>query len=205
MLSETILDSMIGVDEPDMAQKVIVASGLNGSPGGSPTNHIDPNTTTSPFAETESLFTDLGTGSGFLCTGTLINPTHALTAAHCLDADDNDSIDFAPADVSFSLNYGSNLSHTTLDKNLNVVDLSDLIGDLPQNIASTTQILYVTEAWEKDTLGFTTVVKNDQGQNPDNKYYLYYAHHDPVSGIGAAVADSITGPTQRYRRQTVGC
>jgi hypothetical protein len=37
------------------------------------------------------------------------------------------------------------------------------------------------------------MVKNTHGANPDNKYYFYYAHHDPTSGIGAAVADTITG------------
>jgi hypothetical protein len=81
-----------------------------------------------------------------------------------------------------------------LDKNLQVVDLRDLDGDLPLNILSTTQILWQSEGWEHDTLGFTTVVKNDRGLNPDNRYYLYYAHHDPTSGIGVAVADSLTGP-----------
>ena len=38
------------------------------------------------------------------------------------------------------------------------------------------------------------MVKNTHGLNPDGKYYLYYAHHDPTSGIGSAVANSITGP-----------
>ena len=38
------------------------------------------------------------------------------------------------------------------------------------------------------------MVKNSHGQNSDGKYYLYYAHHDPTSGIGCAVAESITGP-----------
>ena len=84
-----------------------------------------------------------------------------------------------------------------LDNNLKVVDLSDLVGDLPLGVDSTTQILNVTEAWEDNTLGFTSVVKNDRGRNPDNKYYLYYAHHDPGSGIAVAVADALKGP---YRK-----
>jgi hypothetical protein len=44
------------------------------------------------------------------------------------------------------------------------------------------------------TFGYPTVVKNTHGLNPDGKYYLYYAHHDPMSGIGCAVANSIAGP-----------
>jgi len=94
-----------------------------------------------------------------------------------------------------------------LDNNLQVVDLTDLDGDLPLNIVSTTQILWQTEDWEHptwqnpswpagggDTVGFPCVVKNDHGLNSDGKYYLYYSHHDPRSSIGVAVADLITGP-----------
>ena len=98
-------------------------------------------------------------------------------------------------------------NQTLLDNNLQVVDLTDLDGDLPLNVNSTTQILWQTEDWEHptwqnsswpagggDTVGFPCVVRNDHGPNPDGKYYLYYSHHDPRSGIGVAVADSITGP-----------
>ncbi len=94
-----------------------------------------------------------------------------------------------------------------LDNNLQVVDLSDLVGPLPLDVLSTRQVLRQTEDWEhstfknqdwpkggRDTVGFPTVVKNDHGPDPDGRYYLFYAHHDPRSGIGVAVADSITGP-----------
>jgi len=94
-----------------------------------------------------------------------------------------------------------------LDGNLQVVDLSDLIAPLPLSVNSSTQILSQTQDWEHssygnpswpagghESLGYPTVVKNTHGLNPDGKYYLYYAHHDPMSGIGAAVAGSIGGP-----------
>ena len=90
-----------------------------------------------------------------------------------------------------------------LDNNLKCVDLSDLTGPLPLEVARSTQVLRQTEAWEKSTwhgdkgresVGYPTVVKNDRGPHPDGRYYLYYAHHDPNSGIGCAVADSIEGP-----------
>ena len=91
---------------------------------------------------------------------------------------------------------------------MNIVDLSDLNGDLPLDVNTTTQVLWKTEDWENprwqnpgwpntnggDTVGFPSIVKNDQGPNADGKYYLFYSHHDPMSGIGVAVADSITGP-----------
>ena len=95
---------------------------------------------------------------------------------------------------------------TGLDSNLKCVDLSDLDGDLPMAATESRQILWRTEAWEhsswnpdedRDSVGFPTVVRNDHGLNPDGRYYLFYAHHDPNSGIGCAVAESIDGP---YRK-----
>lgn len=69
------------------------------------------------------------------------------------------------------------------------------------------QVLRQTEDWEHstwknpnwpkgggDSVGYPTLVQNLHGVNPDGKYYLYYAHHDPRSGIGVAVSESIEGP-----------
>ena len=94
-----------------------------------------------------------------------------------------------------------------LNNNFQIVDLTDLEGDLPLDIVSTRQVLKQTEDWEHstwkntnwphgggDSVGYPSVVKNTEGINPDGKYYLYYAHHDPRSGIGVAVAESLTGP-----------
>ena len=94
-----------------------------------------------------------------------------------------------------------------LDNNLQVVDLTDLDGNMPLDVVSTTQTLSVSQNWEHSTfknpnwpqggnveLGYPSVVKNDRGPNADGKYYLFYAHHNPRSGIGVAVADSIKGP-----------
>ncbi len=90
-----------------------------------------------------------------------------------------------------------------LDNNLKCVDLSDLAGELPLDVTRSTQILSRTEPWEHSTwtdgrdddcVGYPTVVQNDRGRKPDRRYYLYYAHHEPSSGIGCAVARSIEGP-----------
>lgn len=90
-----------------------------------------------------------------------------------------------------------------IDPNTKCVDLSDLTGDLPLEVVRTTQILWQSEAWERSTwsgdegresVGYPTVVRNDRGRNSDSRYYLFYAHHDPNSGIGCAVAESIEGP-----------
>ncbi len=92
-----------------------------------------------------------------------------------------------------------------LDNNLRCIDLSDLTSNVPLTVNQTTQILGRTEPWEhntfdhtdNDSVGYPSVVKNDRGRNPDGKYYLFYAHHDPCSCIGCAVSDSIEGP---YRK-----
>jgi hypothetical protein len=99
------------------------------------------------------------------------------------------------------------VAEAILDNTLQVVDLSDMVGELPLQADSTTQVLWQTQDWEHsslgnagwpsggvDSVGYPSMVKNTHGQNPDGKYYLYYAHHDPTSGIGCAVADAVTGP-----------
>ena len=97
---------------PGDYQKLIIAGDPGGVPADSPANRIDPNTTTSPWAGVGSVDLFLpGTGT-FICTGTPITNRHIMTAGHCLDNDDNGSVDFVPANVTFHLNYGSNFSHS---------------------------------------------------------------------------------------------
>ena len=89
--------------------------------------------------------------------------------------------------ISISLLLVSVGSSAALDNNLQVVDLSDLDGDLPLDVVSSTQILWRAQDWEHssygnpnwpeggewDVFGYPTVVNNTQGLNPDGKYYLY--------------------------------
>ena len=95
-----------------------------------------------------------------------------------------------------------------LDNNLRCVDLSDLKKALPLTVVSSKRILEANEAWEKSTwspgqnrssLGYPSLVRNDHGRKADGKYYLYFAHHDPTSGIGCAVADRIGGPYTKIK------
>ena len=95
-----------------------------------------------------------------------------------------------------------------LDGNLRCVDLSDLRRALPLTIVSTKRILEQSEAWEKSTwdpgqqhssLGYPSLVRNDHGPGADGKYYLYFAHHDPTSGIGCAIAERIDGPYRKIK------
>ena len=91
-----------------------------------------------------------------------------------------------------------------LDPNLKVADLTDLPGEFPRETAETIGLnLVKTEAWEQslwrdgDPLRYPSVVKNVRGSHADQRYYLYYAHHDIPSGIGCAIAEQVTGP---YRK-----
>ncbi len=96
------------------------------------------------------------------------------------------------------------LGQLRLDNNLKCIDLSDLVGRLPLKVIRSKRILRQSEDWEHstwtpdekelDSVGYPSVVLNDRGLNPDGKYYLFYAHHEPTSGIGCAVSDAIDGP-----------
>lgn len=90
----------------------IVAGDPTGVPPDSPALRVDPNVPTSMLTGVGSVFADLGGGSGRLGSGTLISPRHVLTAAHVVDIDKNGTNDFAPGDVSFTVNNNGNFTHT---------------------------------------------------------------------------------------------
>ena len=91
--------------------KAIVAGDPNATPPDSPANRVDPNTPDSRFAGVGSL-RSTRRRMRFICTATAISPNHVLTAAHCLDVDDNGSIDVEPANVEFNVNLDSATSST---------------------------------------------------------------------------------------------
>jgi len=83
---------------------------LAGASPDAPEKRIDPNTTTSPFAGVGSL--SVG------CSGASISPVHILTAGHCLDFSGDGIIDVLPENVTFYLNFGSDLSHSITARSL---------------------------------------------------------------------------------------
>lgn len=80
--SYTNLRGMATLDESSIAPLII-----SGGPPDSPSNRIDPNLITSPWAGTVSINIRYS-GSSFICTGSMISPVHVLTAAHCVDTTD---------------------------------------------------------------------------------------------------------------------
>ncbi|MCG8449739.1 MAG: trypsin-like serine protease [Pirellulales bacterium] len=93
---------------PELAIPTILAGELTGTPSDSPANRVDPNTLTSPYGGVGSL--RIISGKTFICSGVAISPWNVLTAAHCLDLDNNGVVDVSPGNVLFRLNHGSNFS-----------------------------------------------------------------------------------------------
>tara|TARA_B100000242_G_scaffold86247_1_gene57637 strand:+ start:2825 stop:3928 length:1104 start_codon:yes stop_codon:yes gene_type:complete len=72
------------------------------------------------------------------------------------------------------------------------IDISSL------KLISKERVLFKTEDWENvsnsaDLPGYPSLVHNIYGKDPDNRYYLFYAVHEPPSGIGLAIADNLKG------------
>ncbi|MGQ0383932.1 MAG: trypsin-like serine protease [Gammaproteobacteria bacterium] len=70
---------------------VLVAGDPAGTPPDSPANRVDPNLPTSPFTGVVSINIRFN-GQSFICSGTAITPWHILTAAHCVDPNDDGNV-----------------------------------------------------------------------------------------------------------------
>jgi len=120
------------------ASPVLVAGTLSGSPADSPAARVDPNTTSSPYAGVGSVRVNFSPNT-YLGTGAAFSPLHILTAAHMFDLNNDGTIDVAPADVIFNLNFGGNLTHSIPAAALAIhpdwTGFSNPIGNIQDDIA----------------------------------------------------------------------
>lgn len=100
-------------------RKLIVAGDPSGTPPDLPANRVDANSEASPYAGVGSLEIHSG-NSVFLCTASVIGPQHVLTAGHCLDLNDNGTIDVVPDEVTFHLNSGGSLTDSIRAEELHI-------------------------------------------------------------------------------------
>lgn len=100
------LASATPLPEEIMLLPMIVAGDPSGSPADTPTDRIDANTTSSPFAGVGSITSSLGR-----CSGTVISQRHVITAAHCFDNQNDGTIDASLQSIVFNLNFGGDLTH----------------------------------------------------------------------------------------------
>jgi secreted trypsin-like serine protease len=82
---------------------MLEAGDPHGAPPDSPDQRVDPNTPDSPFAGVGSIRVSMRHKT-FICSGTSLDATHVLTAAHCLDMNNNGKSDVRDRIVGVQFN-----------------------------------------------------------------------------------------------------
>ncbi|HEU4654945.1 MAG TPA: hypothetical protein VFS47_13230 [Steroidobacteraceae bacterium] len=94
-------------------------------------------------------------------------------------------------------------SEAAVGQSGNLIDFRPASGSETLRLVPIGKTLGNSEAWERGdgpepgSVGYPAVVQNARGASADGKFYLYYAIHDPPSGIAVAIADRPEGP---YRK-----
>ncbi len=116
LLAASIFESLVTYEadySPDEVFAHIVAGDPNGIDADSPSQRVDVNVSDSEFAGVGSIQISTRRGS-YICTGTPIDDTTIVTAAHCVDinSDGVSNRKDGIQSVQFLLNYGGNLTHS---------------------------------------------------------------------------------------------
>jgi hypothetical protein len=108
------------VDDSARFHPVIVAGDPNGTPTDSPSLRVDTNASNSAFAGVGSLRVNTTSGT-YICTATPYDATHVLSAAHCVDINNDGRLTFKDGvqSVIFQLNLDTDSPTDQVDVSIN--------------------------------------------------------------------------------------
>lgn len=126
--SRCVLSALAGLaaggvlDAANDFHAAIVAGDPNGTPADSPADRVDVNSATSPFAGVGSLRINAKRGT-YICTATPIDTTHVLTAAHCVDINNDGLVNTKDGlkSIVFQLNTDVDAPSDKVDTSISAV------------------------------------------------------------------------------------
>jgi len=210
-------------------EKVILGGTPQGAPPDDPSQHVDPNTPSSPYAGVGAV-----KAGGHMGSGALLTPRHVLTAAHVFDTDDNGTSNVTPSQVSFYVNNGptptivdavaidlhpqfTGFNNPTVNDDLAIVTLAEAVpAGVPyyplwsQPVSAGTQTQQVGYGRGGDGVsGYTVSASLTVKRVGANVFDLFEGDDDPPPGNGIAEVwyadfDGPTSATNLFGGLTLG-
>jgi hypothetical protein len=195
------------VDNGDF-RAVIVAGDPNGSPPDSPANRVDANVATSPFAGVGSLRINTRHGA-YICTAAPFDATHVLTAAHCLDINNDGRSDKKDGitSVYFQLNLDTDTPGDQIDASIrasswrlhpdftgfNRPSVNDDVAVVTLGLALPAGVPTYALASTDMSAGETSLVMVGYGQSGDGVNGYYVSASWTTKRVGENVVDAFYG------------